>query len=107
PEFSVADSNHEVIGPKTEAAQEIDTERDHLDISVERRFANNVGVELIVLAQPAALLFLVAKAVRDRKPLERLLEFAVVCGDDARQGRRQFGTERDFPFAFVGEIEEL
>ena len=107
PEFAVADSDHEIARAKTKGAQKIDAKRDRFDIRVERCFADDVGVELEMLAQPAALLFLVTKTLRDGKPLERFLEFAVVRGDDARQRRRQLRSHRHFAFAFVGEIEKL
>ena len=60
-----------------------------------------------MFAQPAALLFFVAKTLRDREPLQRLAEFAFMRRDDAREGRRQLRAQRDFALAFVGEIEEL
>jgi len=60
-----------------------------------------------MLAEPAALLFLVTKTLRDREPFQRFLEFAVVRRHDAGQRRRQLGPHRHFAFAFVGEIEEL
>ncbi len=55
----------------------------------------------------AALLFFVAKTLRDREPFERFLEFAVVRRHDARERRRELGPHRDFALAFVGEIEKL
>src|SRR2546423_10309738 len=60
-----------------------------------------------MLAKPAALLFLVAKTLRDREPFQRLLEFAIVRRHDARKRRRELRAHRDFAFAFIGEIEEL
>ena len=60
-----------------------------------------------MFAQPAALLFFVAEELADGKPLERFLEFALVRGDDACKRRRQLRAQRDFAFAFVGEIEKL
>src|SRR5437868_177448 len=57
--------------------------------------------------EPAALLFLVTKAMRDREPLQRLLEFAIVGSDDPRQRWRQLRPQRHFAFAFINEIEKL
>jgi hypothetical protein len=65
------------------------------------------AVQLIMLAQPAALLLFVTKKLTDGKPLERFFERTLVSGDGARECRRQFGTHRNFAFAFVGEIEKL
>src|SRR5687768_12970871 len=60
-----------------------------------------------MFAQPAALLLFVTKTLRKGKPLERLLEFAVMRGDDARQRRRQLRAHRHFAVAFVGKIKKL
>ena len=77
------------------------------DVRAERIFADDVAVDLVMFAQPAALLFFVTKTLRDGKPLQRLFEFALVRRDHARQRRRHFRPQRDFAFAFVGEIEKL
>ena len=71
------------------------------------RFPDNVAVELKMFAQPAALLFFVAETLADRKPLERLPEFAFVRGHHAGKRWRQLGAHRDFALAFVSEIEKL
>src|ERR1700731_3497669 len=60
-----------------------------------------------MLAEPAALLFLVAETLRDRKPFERFLEFAVMRGDDAGERGGELGPHRDFAPPFVGEVEKL
>ena len=60
-----------------------------------------------MFAEATALLLLVAETLRDRKPLERFFEFAVVCRDNARQRRRELRPHRYFAVAFVGEIEKL
>jgi hypothetical protein len=43
----------------------------------------------------------------DRKPFEWFLEFAFVRRNHASERGCEFRTQRDFAFAFVGEIEEL
>src|SRR5205807_8513284 len=66
PELPVANPNDDVIRAETEAAQKIDAQRDQFDIRVERWFADDVGVELIMFAESAALLFLVTETVRNQ-----------------------------------------
>ena len=68
---------------------------------------NDVAIELKMFAQPAALLFFVAKELADREPFERLSKFAFVRRDHARKRRREFGAQRDLAFAFVSEFEKL
>src|SRR5215813_13433767 len=60
-----------------------------------------------MFAQTTALLFLVAKTLRYREPLQGFAKFPFVGGNNAGQTRSQLGSHRDFAFAFVGEIEEL
>ena len=60
-----------------------------------------------MFAQPAALLLLVSEKLADREPFERFLEFAFVRGDHTSKRGREFRTQGDFAFAFVGEIEKL
>ena len=96
-----------IVRGEPKRAQHVDAKRDQFDIRAEGFLADDVRIELIMLAQPAALLFFVAKTLRDGKPLERLLEFAVMRSDHARQRRRQLGAHRHLAFAFVGKIEKL
>src|SRR3954469_2007508 len=60
-----------------------------------------------MFAQAAALLFFVTKTLRDREPLQRFFELAIVSRDDPRESRRELRPHRDFAFAFVLEIEKL
>src|SRR5437763_15459921 len=60
-----------------------------------------------MLAQSAALLFFVPEELADGEPFERLLELAVVRGDDASERGRELRAQRHFAFAFVGEIKQL
>jgi hypothetical protein len=60
-----------------------------------------------MLAQPAALLFLVPEELRDREPLDRFLVIAVVRANHAGKRRRHLGAQCDFPVAFVLEVEKL
>ena len=107
PELAVADADDHVVRTETEPAQKIDAERDRFDVRVQRSLADDVGVKLEMFAESAALLFLVAETLRDREPLERFFEFAIMRGHDPRQGRRELGPHRDFAFAFVGKIKKL
>ena len=70
-------------------------------------FADDVGVELKVLSQPALLLALVAKELRQGKPLDRLLVTPLVRGDHAGQGGSHLRTKRHLALAFVAEVVEL
>jgi hypothetical protein len=107
PKFPVAHPDHEIARAKTKRAQKIDAERNRFHICAEGFFADDIGVELEMLAQPAALLLLVTKTLRDRKPLERFFEFAVMRGDDARQRRCKLGAHCHFAVAFIGKIKKL
>lgn len=60
-----------------------------------------------MFAQPPALLFFIAKELADRKPFERLFEFALMRRNYTRESWRQFRSERDFAFAFVDKIKKL
>src|SRR4051812_46289642 len=60
-----------------------------------------------MFAQSPALLFFVAETLRNREPLERFLEFLLVCCYDAGQRGRELRSHGDFAFPFVSEIEKL
>src|SRR5437588_10748801 len=60
-----------------------------------------------MFAEPAALLFLITKTLRNRKPLQGLFEFTVMRRDHARQSRSELGAHRHLAFALIGEIEKL
>ena len=78
PKFAVAQPDDYVIRGKSKGAQQIDRERNQFDIRRGRSVADDVAVELIMLAQPAALLFFVAETLGDGEPLERFAEFSFV-----------------------------
>ena len=107
PELPVADANNEILFRQPEGTQDVDAERNQLDVGGEIALAHDVTVELVMFAQPAALLFFVTKELTDGKPLERLFECALVRGNNARQRWRQLWPHRHFAIAFVGEIEKL
>jgi len=107
PKFTVADSDNEIVRCKSEFTEDIDAQREKLDICCKICFTDNVAVELEMFAQTAALLFFVAKELADGEPFERFFEFALVGGGDAGQRRRQLGPQRDFAFALVDKIKEL
>ena len=83
------------------------SERDELDVGLEAGLADDVAVELVMLAQAALLLALVAEDLRDGEPLERLFEILVPRGDEARERGRHFGTQRDVAVALVLEVVKL
>ncbi len=107
PEFAVADAHDKIFFRKAERTHDVDAKRDQLDVRGERRFPDDVAVELEMFAQPSALLFFVTEKLTDGKPLERLFELALVRRDHAGQRGRELGTHRHFALAFVGEIEKL
>ena len=107
PELPVADANNEIFFRELEGAQDVDAERNQFDVGGEIAFADDVAVQLVMFAQPAALLFFVTKELADGEPLERFLKCALVRGDDARQRWCQLWPHRHFAIAFVGEIEKL
>src|SRR5207244_4822463 len=78
PDLPVTDTNNEIFFRQPEGTQDVDAERSQLDVSDEIVFAHDVTVELVMFAQPAALLFFVTKELTDRKPLERFFECALV-----------------------------
>src|SRR5438093_845105 len=80
-EFAVADSDDEIVFAQSERTQHIDTERDQLDVCGEIGLTDDVAVQLKMLPQTAALLFLVPEELTDRKPFERFLKLAFVCRD--------------------------
>ena len=80
---------------------------DQLASASDRGFADDVAVELVMLAQPAALRPLVAKHLRHAKPLHRLAKIAMRGRDHARERRRHLRSQGDRAAAFVGEIVEL
>jgi hypothetical protein len=60
-----------------------------------------------MFAQATALLLFVSEKLADREPFEWFLKFAFVGRNHTRQRGREFGTQRDFAFASVFEIEKL
>src|SRR5262249_58904305 len=60
-----------------------------------------------MFAQPATLLLLVPEKLSDREPFEWFFKFAFVRRNHTSQRGREFGTQSDFAFAFVYEIEKL
>ena len=60
-----------------------------------------------MLSETAALLFFVPEELADGEPFERLLELAVVRGDDASERGCELRAQRHFALAFVGEIKKL
>src|SRR5207244_9400781 len=72
PEFAVADSHDHLFRGESERAQNVDAERNQFDLRLKRFLADDIGVELIVFAEPASLRTLVPEHLRQAKPLYRL-----------------------------------
>ena len=107
PHRAVADPDNEVFLSKSEASQEIDRQRDELNISRKRTFTNDVRIELVKLAQASALLLFVTKELRAAKPFERLLEILLACCHHSCERRGHLRPHGNMPAAFVWEIEKL
>ena len=82
-------------------------QRDQLGIGGGVALADDVGVELEVLAQAAFLLALVAEELGQGEPFDRLLVAPLVGGDHARQGGGHLRAQRHLALALVCEIVEL
>src|SRR4030095_5357275 len=107
PEIPVADPDNKIFFDESKGPQNIDAERHQLDVSGKVHLPDNVAVELEMFAQSSALLFFVTEKLADREPFERLLEFALVCGDHASKRGRELGAHGNFAFAFISEVEKL
>ena len=107
PEFAVADSHDNILRREPERAQNVDAERNQFDIRFKRFLADDVRVELIVLAEPATLRTLVTKHLRQAKPFDRLFEFAVGRRDHAGERRSHLGPQGNGASAFIREVVEL
>ena len=106
-EAPVRDADHDVRGPQAEFPQRVDARADDLRIGKRVRLADDVHVELEVLAESAALRPFVAEELRDREPADRLREPGGAGGDHAREGRRHLGPQRHGPPSPVLEPVEL
>ena len=71
------------------------------------RLAENVHVELEVLAQPALLLSLVAKELGHREPPDGLPQRVRARGDHASHRWRHLRPQRDLAIALVLKVVEL
>ena len=103
----VRHSGANIARGEADRAHHVDRDREELRVRGNRRFANDVDVELKVLAQSSLLLPLVAEQLGNGEPPNRLPHGVRFRGDHARQGRRHLGAKRDFAAALVGEGVEL
>ena len=92
---------------QTDASHDVDRKRQQLGVGNERGLANDVRVELEVLAQPSLLLAFVAKQLGHRKPANGLAQGVRLCRHHTCQRRRHFGTQRNVAVTFVLEIVKL
>jgi hypothetical protein len=107
PRIAAAQSNAEVLRGQTEGPQCVDQQRDQLGIRRRIGFADDVGVELEVLAQAPLLLAFVAKQLRNGEPLDRLFVVPFMRRDHSGQARRHLRPESNLPVAFVPEVIKL
>ena len=87
--------------------QGIDGGGDHFDLGRHGRLADDVQVELVVLALASARGALVTEALGNRKPLDGEFECALACGDHARQGGGHLGTQSQVAIALILEGVDL
>ena len=104
---AVGDARAHVVRRQPAAAHDLDRDREQLGVGGDVGFADDVDVELKVLAQTAALLPLVAKELRHREPADRLAQRVRLRGRHARERRRHLRAQRDLAAALVGEVVEL
>ena len=69
---------------EAELPHDLDRDREELGVGGHIALADDVDVELVVLAKPAALLPLIAEELRHREPPHRLPERVRPAGDHAR-----------------------
>ena len=107
PGVPAAQADDKILFGQPKRPQRVNQQRNQFRVRRRIGFADEVGVELEMFAQPAFLLALVAEQLRDGEPFDGFLVIAFVRGDHARQRRRHFRPERDGAVAFVGEIVKL
>ena len=88
-------------------AHDLDRHREQLGVGGDVRLADDVDVELEVLAQPPLLLPLVAEELRHREPAHRLAQRVRARRHHARERRRHLRAQRDLAAALVREVVEL
>ncbi len=103
----VRHSSANIARGESDCAHHVDRNREELRIRRDRRFAEDVDVELKVLAQPSLLLPLVAEQLGNGEPPNGLPHGVRFRGDHAREGGRHLGTKRHFAAALVGEGVQL
>jgi len=104
---AVGEPNPHVGGSQAEGPHDIDRQRDDLGVAERTRFADQVAVELKVLAQPAALLALIPEELRNREPADRLLEPVGALRHHTRQRGGHLRPQRDGPPPLVRKGVEL
>jgi len=103
----VGDPRLHVRRAEAERPHDVDRRRDQLGIRERPRLADDVHVELKVLAQSPPLLPFVAEQLGDREPADRLLEGLGVGGHHAGQRGGHFGPQRHVAVAFVPKRIQL
>ncbi len=104
---AVRNARVDVARRESAAAHDLDRDGEQLGVGGDVGLADDVDVELEVLAQASALLALVAKELRHREPPHRLAQRVRLGGGHARERRRHFRPQRDLSAALVGEVVEL
>src|SRR6185437_9100271 len=106
-EPAVGDAGAHVGRGEPAGAHYLDRHGEELGIRRDVALADDVHVELEMLAKPTALLPLVAKQLRNREPPDGLTQRVRLGGRHACQRRRHLRPERDLAAALVGEVVEL
>ena len=107
PGVPAAQANDEVLFRQSKGAERVDQKRNQLGVGSGLALADNVGIELKVLAQTPFLLALVTEKLRQGEPFEWLLVAPLVGGNHSRQGGRHLRAQGHFAPAFVREVVEL
>ena len=107
PRVPAAQANDEVLPGQTEGAQGVDEQRNQLRIRRRAGFADEVGVELEVLAQPAFLLAFVTEQLRYGKPFDGFFVVPLVRSNHTGERRRHLRPERNGAIALVHEVVKL
>jgi hypothetical protein len=104
---AIGEPGHDVLAGEPERPHDIERAAHELRVRANARFADDVDVELEVLAQPAALLAFVSEELRNREPPHRLGQRVRAGRDHPGKRRSHFRTQCDRPATLVRERVQL
>ena len=103
----VGHARHDIGLPEAAGAHDLQRHGQQLGVGRDIGLADDVDVQLEVLAQSSLLLSLVPEELRYRVPANRLAQRVRARGDHARERRRHLGTQCDLATTLVDEVVEL